>query len=64
MQVTGPVLACALSDDCRHLLAAIGNGYVFRYEYRRPKASAATAMREDAAADGNSDAMSEGSGDE
>lgn len=37
IQVTGPVLACALSDDCRHLLAAIGNGYVFRYEYRRPK---------------------------
>ena len=57
------MLACALSDDCRHLLAAIGNGYVFRYEYRRPKAPAVTAMEEDPAADGNKDAISEGSED-
>lgn len=46
IQVTGPVLACALSDDCRHLLAAIGNGYVFRYEYRRPKPVGANAARD------------------
>ena len=60
MQVTGPVLACALSDDCRHLLAAIGNGYVFRYEYRKPKPSASTA----AAADSKDDAMSDDSAEE
>ncbi len=36
MQISAPVLACAISDDCRHLLAAIGNGYIFRYEYRKP----------------------------
>lgn len=62
--MTGPVLACALSDDCRHLLAAIGNGYVFRYEYRRPKVSAVTAMRADSAAEGDSAAISSGSEDE
>jgi WD40 repeat protein len=31
-RVSGPVAACALSDDCRHLLAAAGNGYVLRFE--------------------------------
>ena len=60
-QVTGPVLACALSDDCRHLLAAIGNGYVFRYEYRKPKPSAPAVVEADALDDGKDDAMSEDS---
>ncbi len=64
MQVTGPVLACALSDDCRHLLAAIGNGYVFRYEYRQPKQCAPSAVAAETAEVCNDDAMSDGSTDE
>jgi hypothetical protein len=32
-KVGGPVRAAALSDDCRHLLAAVGAGFVFRFEY-------------------------------
>lgn len=40
------VKACALTQDCRHLLAASGNGFVSRYEFVRvikavPAASAA-----------------------
>ena len=60
-QVTGPVLACALSVDCRHLLAAVGNGYVFRYEYRKPKPSAPAVADADALDDDKDDAMSEDS---
>lgn len=33
IKVSAPVRACALSADCRHLLAAVGNGFVFRFEY-------------------------------
>lgn len=29
-KVSGAVRACALSEDCRHLLAVKGNGFVFR----------------------------------
>jgi hypothetical protein len=36
LQISAPVRACGLSEDCRHLLAALGNGYIFRYEYRKP----------------------------
>lgn len=36
VQISAPVQACTMSEDCRHLLAAIGNGYIFRYEYRKP----------------------------
>ncbi|CAK0786987.1 hypothetical protein CVIRNUC_010203 [Coccomyxa viridis] len=61
IKVTGPVLACALSDDCRHLLAAVGNGYVFRYEYRKPKPSAPAVADADALDDDKDDAMSEDS---
>ncbi len=32
--MTGAVRACGLSEDCRHLLALIGNGFVFRWEAR------------------------------
>lgn len=39
-QVTAPVQACGLSADCRHLLAACGNGYIFRFEYARPEPAA------------------------
>ena len=28
--------SCALSDDCRHLLAVVGNGFIFRFEYAWP----------------------------
>ena len=59
--MTGPVLACALSDDCRHLLAAVGNGYVFRYEYRKPKPSAPAVAEADALDDGKDDVMSDDS---
>lgn len=30
LQVAGPVRAVALSNDCRHLLAVAGNGFLFR----------------------------------
>lgn len=36
IKVSAPVRACGLSPDCRHLLAVIGNGFIFRFEYRRP----------------------------
>ena len=29
--------ACGLSEDCRHLLAAMGNGFIFRFEYMPQK---------------------------
>lgn len=32
-----PVAACALSADGRCLWAAAGNGFILRYEYRRPQ---------------------------
>lgn len=32
-QVAAPVQACAVSNDCRHLLASAGKGFVFRYEH-------------------------------
>jgi hypothetical protein len=35
-QVSAPVRACVLSEDCRHLLAVLGNGYIFRFEYHKP----------------------------
>ena len=35
-QISAPVHACGLSEDCRHLLAVLGNGYIFRFEYRKP----------------------------
>ena len=38
LQVDGPISACALSDSCRHLLAA-GGPYVLRFEYQKPKSS-------------------------
>lgn len=37
IRVSAPVRACGVSDDCRHVLAVLGNGYVFRYEFRAPK---------------------------
>eukprot|EP00775_Hariotina_reticulata_P007224 gene7224-7437_t len=33
-KVEGCVKACALSEDCRHLLMAVGAGFIFRFEYR------------------------------
>lgn len=36
IKVSAPVRACGLSPDCRHLLAVIGNGFIFRFEYRKP----------------------------
>lgn len=30
--------ACGISNNCRHLLAAAGKGFVFRFEYVRPAA--------------------------
>ena len=33
IKVSAPVRACGLSKDCRHVVAAIGKGFVFRFEY-------------------------------
>ena len=49
-QISAPVRACGLSEDCRHLLAILGNGYIFRYEYRKPS-SAEGAPAEDSPAE-------------
>ena len=35
IKVSAPVKACGISSDCRHLLAAVGNGFLFRFEYRK-----------------------------
>ncbi len=43
--MAAPVRACGLSADCRHLLAACGNGYIFRFEYARPALEAAAAAK-------------------
>ena len=36
IKVSAPVRACGISPDCRHLLAVLGNGFIFRFEYRKP----------------------------
>ncbi len=46
-QISAPVRACGLSEDCRHLVAVLGNGYIFRYEYRKSSSA------EEAAVDGS-----------
>ncbi|KAI3433327.1 hypothetical protein D9Q98_003145 [Chlorella vulgaris] len=33
IRVSAPVRACGLSHDCRHLLAVLGKGFIFRFEY-------------------------------
>lgn len=38
LQVCAPVAACALSTDGRCLWAAVGNGFILRYEYTKPLA--------------------------
>ncbi|EFN59527.1 expressed protein [Chlorella variabilis] len=38
IRVLAPVRACGLSDDCRHLLAVLGKGFIFRFEYLGPLA--------------------------
>jgi len=32
IKISAPVRSCGLSEDCRHLVAAVG-GFVFRFEY-------------------------------
>ena len=32
MQVTAPVRSCGISNDCRHVLSVLGNGFIFRFE--------------------------------
>ncbi|KAK9807273.1 hypothetical protein WJX73_006418 [Symbiochloris irregularis] len=41
-KVSAPVRACGLSQDCRHLLVAMGQGFIFRHEacIPAPKAEA------------------------
>jgi len=46
-QISAPVRACGLSEDCRHLLGVLGNGYIFRYEYRNISAAADFKARKD-----------------
>lgn len=46
VQVSGPVRACGLSEDCRHLLAAMGNGFIFRFEYCRPAEKEASDVKD------------------
>ena len=32
MQVRAPVVAVAMTEDCKHVLAAFGAGFVWRFE--------------------------------
>lgn len=50
--------ACGLSEDCRHLLAVLGKGFVFRYEYLGQLAAPA-----DSSQDGGSSGGGGGDGD-
>lgn len=55
IRVQGSVRACGLSEDCRHLLMAVGSGYVFRFEYRP---AAESEDGEEAATEGEIDELS------
>ncbi|KAL4431235.1 hypothetical protein ABPG75_006491 [Micractinium tetrahymenae] len=46
IRVSAPVRACGLSEDCRHLMAVLGKGFVFRFEYHGPLAGAATEQQD------------------
>ena len=48
MQVKGAVRACGLSHDCRHLLVAMGPGYVVRHEAVIEPAKQATPVEDEA----------------
>ncbi|KAK9805229.1 hypothetical protein WJX72_007289 [[Myrmecia] bisecta] len=60
VKVSAPVRACGLSDDCRHLGAVLGNGFVFRYEYikpeEKPEEAAASEMEPEAETEPDTDA--------
>eukprot|EP00884_Botryococcus_braunii_P000628 jgi/Botrbrau1/10566/Bobra.0343s0014.1 len=47
IKVTGPVRACGISEDCRHVLALIGNGFIFRWEAQDSADGNPTAMEEE-----------------
>mmetsp|Transcript_6626 Transcript_6626/g.8993 ORF Transcript_6626/g.8993 Transcript_6626/m.8993 type:complete len:128 (+) Transcript_6626:1-384(+) len=36
-KVSAPVRACAITDDCSHVLAVYGSGFVWRYEFIPPQ---------------------------
>ena len=58
IKVSAPVRSCGLSEDCRHLVAAIGNGFIFRFEYL----GAAKAAEGNENADGNAAAAGQEGG--
>jgi hypothetical protein len=33
IRVSAPVRSCGITSDCRHVVAAIGKGFIFRWEY-------------------------------
>lgn len=35
-----PVRACGITDDCRHVLAVYGQGFIWRYEFIAPPPAA------------------------
>eukprot|EP00879_Flechtneria_rotunda_P019857 GHRR01020871.1.p2 GENE.GHRR01020871.1~~GHRR01020871.1.p2 ORF type:complete len:116 (+),score=28.92 GHRR01020871.1:109-456(+) len=45
IRVQGTVKACGVSEDCRHLVMAVGSGYIFRFEYRLTAAGEAQPTR-------------------
>jgi WD40 repeat protein len=55
IKVSAPVRACALSHDCRHLVAAVGNGFLFRFEYMGEIKSSEDAENENGNADASAD---------
>eukprot|EP00877_Chromochloris_zofingiensis_P014113 jgi/Chrzof1/8956/Cz03g30180.t1 len=57
IRVEGPVRSCGLSEDCRHLLAVVGNGFIFRFEYRSQELAGAAAVSNKTAAIHNADDM-------
>jgi hypothetical protein len=64
IRVQGPVRACGLSEDCRHLLLVAGAGFVFRYEHKPMQEEVAAQQQEqddDAAAVADRGARAAGS---
>ncbi len=43
-KLSGGVRSCAISEDCRHVLAAIGNGFLFRWAGGRAGAASASGL--------------------
>jgi hypothetical protein len=63
IRVTGPVRAAGMSSDGRHVLAAVGSGYVFRFEEKQRRQEGEEGEEEEAEEEEEEGADSDGSED-